>query len=96
MPNSIVDQGLPTLILAIEEPELYQHPIRQRHFASVLLKLAGGDIVGVTKQTQVLYCTHSSLFVGIDRFDQLQLLRKVPPRDVDRPASTKVTSATIN
>ncbi len=95
MPNSIVDQGLPTLILAIEEPELYQHPIRQRHFASVLLKLAGGDIVGVTQQTQVLYCTHSSLFVGIDRFDQLRLLRKVPSRDVDRPASTKVTSATL-
>src|SRR3546814_9535851 len=26
----------PTLILAIEEPELYQHPTKQRHFADVL------------------------------------------------------------
>ena len=40
------------LILAIEEPELYQHPIRQRHFKCTF-ELAGGDIVGVTQQTQV-------------------------------------------
>ena len=68
---------LPGLVLAIEEPELYQHPSRQRHMASVLLKLAQGMIPGVAKKTQVIYTTHSPLFVGLDRFEQIRLLRKV-------------------
>lgn len=68
---------LPNLVLAIEEPELYQHPSRQRHLASVLLKLATQTIPGVAQNTQVVYTTHSPLFVGLDRFDQIRVLRKV-------------------
>ncbi len=41
------DQQNSTLILAIEEPELYQHPTRQHHFAGVLSKLAGGILMGL-------------------------------------------------
>ena len=67
---------LPSLVLAIEEPELYQHPSRQRHLTSVLLKLASGTISGVARRTQVIYTTHSPLFVGLDRFDQIRVLRK--------------------
>ena len=44
---SVEDKGiepsnpqLPSLVLAIEEPELYQHPSRQRHLAAVLRRLA--------------------------------------------------------
>ena len=57
-----------TWFWAIEEPELYQHPSRQRHLASVLLNLAKGAIPGVAENTQVIYATHSPLFVGLDRF----------------------------
>ncbi len=67
---------LPGLVLAIEEPELYQHPSRQRHMASVLYDLAMGSIPGVAKRTQVIYTTHAPLFVGLDRVDQIRLLRK--------------------
>ena len=67
---------LPSLVLAIEEPELYQHPSRQRHMASVLYELAMGSIPGVAKRTQVIYTTHAPLFVGLDRVDQIRLLRK--------------------
>ena len=67
----------PSLVLAIEEPELYQHPSRQRHLASVLLKLASGIISGVAQHTQVIYTTHSPLFVDLDRFDQIRVLRKI-------------------
>lgn len=70
--------GLPGLILAIEEPELYQHPTKQRHFASVLKKLSDGSISGVAHDTQVLFASHSSLFVAIDRFDELRIARRVP------------------
>jgi len=71
------EEQLPCLVLAIEEPELYQHPSRQRHMANVLAKLASGTVPGVAKQTQILYSTHSPLFVGLERFDQIRLLRKV-------------------
>lgn len=86
---------LPDLVLAIEEPELYQHPSRQRHLASVLLQLASGDIPGVVKKTQVIYSTHAPLFVGLEHFDQIRLLRKVN-EEADKPKITKVTSLKLD
>jgi predicted ATP-dependent endonuclease of OLD family len=85
--------GLPCLILAIEEPELYQHPNRQRHLAQILAQLSSGKLPGVAARTQVLYATHSPLFVGIDRFDQLRLLRKVDG-DPGKPKLTTVVFTT--
>ena len=67
---------LPGLILAIEEPELYQHPTKQRHFANVLRSLTEGALPGVAAQTQVIFASHSSLFVAADRFDELRLARR--------------------
>jgi hypothetical protein len=86
---------MPDLLLAIEEPELYQHPNRQRHFAQVLMDLATGDIPGVAQRTQVLYCTHSPLFVGIDRLNQLRLLRK-QSADASKPKTTKLIQASLD
>lgn len=76
--SSAVRASLPSLVLAIDEPELYQHPGRQRHMASVLLRLASGSVPGVADRTQVIYTTHGPLFVGLDRFDQIRVLRKTP------------------
>jgi len=67
---------MPNLILAIEEPELYQHPGRQRHLTNILMQLSRGQIRGVVEQTQVMYCTHSPLFICLDRFDEVRLARK--------------------
>jgi predicted ATP-dependent endonuclease of OLD family len=86
---------LPGLVLAIEEPELYQHPSRQRHMAAVLLKLAQGTIPGVAKRTQILYSTHSPLFVGLDRFDQIRLLRKAN-NSAGKPRVTKAVKAELD
>ena len=66
----------PTLVLGIDEPELYQHPSRQRHLATILRRLAAGDAHGVAPTTQVLYTTHSPLFLSFDWFDQVRVLRK--------------------
>lgn len=84
----------PNLILLIEEPELYQHPTRQRHFASTLRRLAAGSIPGVASQTQVIYCTHSPLFVGLDRFDQVRLARKVEGEG-GKPKLCAISSASL-
>lgn len=73
----LYDFKLPNLVLAIEEPELYQHPNRQRHFAKILEQLASGRTPGVAEKTQIFYGTHSPLFVRIDLIDQLRLFRKI-------------------
>lgn len=86
---------LPSLILAIEEPELYQHPSRQRHLASVLLKLATGTIPGVAEKTQVVYTTHSPLLVGLERFEQIRVLRKVAHGN-GKPKVTRLKKADMD
>lgn len=67
---------MPGLILAIEEPELYQHPTKQRHFASVLSRLSSGALPGVATNTQIIFASHSPLFVSTDRFDEIRLARR--------------------
>ncbi len=68
---------LPGLILAIEEPELYQHPTKQRHFAKVLTQLSDGTLPGVAAQTQVMFASHSPLFVALDRFDEVRIAKRL-------------------
>jgi predicted ATP-dependent endonuclease of OLD family len=86
---------LPNLVLSIEEPELYQHPNRQRHLARILLQLATGKTPGVAERTQVIYCTHSPFFVGIDRINNIRLLRKVTHTE-HKPKVTKLVSTTLS
>ena len=80
---------VPNLIIGIEEPELYQHPNRQRHLSKILLKLAMGSIKGVANCTQIIYSTHSPLFVDIKRFDKIRALHKVS-EETNKPKQTKV------
>lgn len=86
---------LPNLILAIEEPELYQHPNRQRHLSRILLKLAMGGIKGVAERTQIIYSTHSPLFVDVERTNQVRVFRKVSGAE-DKPKQTKVFCTTLD
>ena len=86
---------LPALLLVIDEPELFQHPNRQRHMSQVLLSLASGGISGASSRTQVVYSTHSPHFVGIDRLDQVRLVRKKAPDGSDEPKTTGISSSSI-
>jgi hypothetical protein len=81
------------LVLAIEEPELYQHPSRQRHLANVLLRLAKGQAHGLADRMQVIYSTHSPLLVGVDRLEQVRLLRKEYLRH-GKPRQTRIRQTT--
>jgi hypothetical protein len=80
-------------VLVIEEPELYQHPMQARRFAAVLSALASADAEDA--KTQVVYSTHSPLFVGVDRFDSIRLARKVEGKP-DLPLVTRIRSTTLN
>jgi len=58
-----------TTIFAIEEPELYLHPQSQRTLMSVFQQINNG-------KDQIIYTTHSSLFVDISYFDQICIMRR--------------------
>lgn len=60
------------ICLAIEEPELYQHPIQAQTFAKVLRSLA--EDTG--KRVQVTYATHSPYFLEARHFDQVRRLTR--------------------
>lgn len=84
----------PDVVLAIEEPELYQHPSRQRHIARVFTDLAQPENADETTKTQIIYTTHSPLFVELDRFDDVRILRKAEC-DTGAPKSTVVRTTTL-
>lgn len=74
------------ICLAIEEPELFQHPIQAQAFAKVLRSLAEDD----RKRIQVTYATHSPYFVEARFFHQVRRLTRAddPNRAVTVHAST--------
>jgi predicted ATP-dependent endonuclease of OLD family len=86
---------LPNLVLAIEEPELYQHPNRQRHLAKILMQLSNGKTPGVAEKTQIIYGTHSPFFVGLDRIEQIRLLRKTN-EDATKPKVSKIVQTSLD
>ena len=65
------DDAGPTLILACEEPELYQHPPQARHLATVLNALSRDN-------AQVIVSTHDPLFVSGQGFEDVRMVRKDP------------------
>lgn len=73
-------QDRPSLLIVIEEPELYQHPVRSQYLARTLAALADDDHI------QVLYATHSPHFAGVERLDAVRLFRMAP-----RPDGVSVT-----
>lgn len=66
-------ENAPTLILACEEPELYQHPPQARRLSDVFLELTKAN-------TQVLVTTHSPYFVSGKEFSDVRLVRKSPEK----------------
>lgn len=73
------DTDAPTLIMAIEEPELYQHPPQARHLASVLYDLSQNN-------SQIMVCSHSPQFILADDFEAVRVVR-----DAGTPKATNVT-----
>ncbi|MGB0662262.1 MAG: ATP-dependent nuclease [Pontibacterium sp.] len=76
----IDDENAPTLIMAIEEPELYQHPPQARYLSEVLQELANDN-------SQIVVCSHSPYFIPSDDFHAVRMVR-----EVGSPVSSSVTS----
>lgn len=75
------------ICLAIEEPELFQHPIQAQAFAKVLRSLAED----VDKRIQVTYATHSPYFLEPRHFDQVRRLT----RSADETPAVSINYATV-
>ena len=65
---TVDDLAAPLLILACEEPELYQHPPQARHLAEIFQKLSD-------ENSQVIVTTHSPHFVTGEYFESVRLTR---------------------
>lgn len=64
------------LMLAIEEPELYQHPFQARALAESLRALANVPTEEKPRSLQVAYSSHSPHFVRPALFENLRILRR--------------------
>ena len=61
-----------SICLAIEEPELFQHPAQAQAFSTVLRKLAEDP----SQQVQICYATHSPHFIAAGKFFQVRRLTR--------------------
>lgn len=73
----------PALILGIEEPEVYQHPTKQRHLATVLRALSNGTLPGADGRTQIAFASHSPMFVSMAHVDEIRFVRRTACDDGD-------------
>ncbi|MFM4828651.1 ATP-dependent nuclease [Aeromonas rivipollensis] len=80
----VEDSHAPTLIMAIEEPELYQHPPQARYLSEVLQDLAN-------ENSQIIVCSHSPYFIPGDDFHNVRMVR-----EVGSPSFSTVTSLTYD
>ncbi|MFD7001550.1 ATP-dependent endonuclease [Streptomyces mirabilis] len=69
--------------LAIEEPELYQHPVQARAFSQVLRKIAEDP----NQMAQVAYATHNPIFVDPHHFHEIRRISRVRSRSNHRAIS---------
>ncbi len=67
--TKISDETAPTLVMGIEEPEIYQHPPQAKHLAETLHELSGKD-------SQVLICSHNPLFIPGYNFETVRVVRE--------------------
>ena len=67
--TALVESRVRGLVVLIEEPELFLSPPAQRHLHRLLLRLA------TRGRNQVLYSTHATIFLGVDRLEELALVR---------------------
>lgn len=76
------ESNAPTLVMGIEEPELYQHPPQARYLAEVLQELTRA-------QSQIIVCSHSPHFIPGDDVASVRVVR-----EEGSPPASKVKSLT--
>ncbi len=81
-----------TIVLAVEEPELYQYPARARALARTLRRLSDAS-AAQNFRFQIFYSTHSPYFVSLGSFSNIRRAEKVSSGS--GPMESKIRSATL-
>jgi|GEM_PF-2546860 len=81
------------LILGIDEPELYQHPSKQKLFYKVLKSLSEKGS-SVASSIQCCYTTHCPLMVNIENFNQIIRVSRASAIEGE-PSSTNLQRSTL-
>ena len=82
--NDLNDESAPTLVMSIEEPEIYQHPPQSKYLSETLQELSG-------KNSQIIVCSHSPLYVPGDNFENVRIVR-----EKGKPSSSFVSKLTYS
>ncbi len=88
------DEPQSDIILVVEEPEIFQHPIKQRLFRSAFKTTAEGFGKSTGIRVQVVYTTHSALMVDIKDFDEICLMRRETTDGISNVTSNRVSLET--
>ena len=88
------EQIIPHILLGVEEPELYLHPVRARLLNQVLWELSVGDEGRPGIQT--IYATHSPFFTDIKHFPSIRRARREPNAQAGKPSITKIEMAGLD
>lgn len=85
---STTDQPNSTLVLACEEPELYQHPPQARYMSRILAELSSSS-------AQIMLTTHSPYFVDGRNFNNVRMVRQSGAKTTVRMTSAKQVAEKI-
>ncbi len=77
--TKISDETAPTLIMGIEEPEIYQHPPQAKYLAETLNDLSA-------QTSQILICSHNPLFIPGNNFEAIRVVR-----EKDKPSMSYIS-----
>ncbi|KQS79265.1 hypothetical protein ASG25_11960 [Rhizobium sp. Leaf384] len=69
------------IILLIEEPEIYQHPLKQSLFYDAFKEICSGFSIVSGIRIQIIFATHSEKFVRLRDIDKVRLISKRPVGD---------------
>ena len=78
------------IVLLVEEPEIYQHPIKQLVINDAFHAICQGFSAQTGIRFQIIFTTHSEKFIGISKFHSARILRKTIEEDRSRHSASSV------
>jgi putative ATP-dependent endonuclease of OLD family len=77
----------PSLIIAVEEPELYLHPLRCKYLSRLFSDLTQPRTPDSQFANQIIFTSHSPHFVDLHHFENIRIIRKIKNTNYEAPES---------
>jgi putative ATP-dependent endonuclease of OLD family len=77
----------PSLIIAVEEPELYLHPLRCKYLSRLFSDLTQPSPPDSLFANQIIFTSHSPHFVDLHHFENIRIIRKIKNSNYEAPES---------